>query len=254
MQTFPDDPTSPREVGILRSLGNGKSQFIGSSSGVYFVNTVRKAFSAANADSRSHRGSTQPSPEDCIVGNEEDEGANDAVESARRGLPAPGDSNLSYGQLVPEELGKPPSYNVARQLLVTYFRTWHPLFPFLHGPSLVQELDHMYSDVNGVHNRSTNRSRALARAITLQCVFNLAALDGSLLSPEARLDRPALLIAPLATLAIRSDLESLQALLAAQLLLVARMSLRESSAVGGLLCRSIYQAGLHRCPVRYGEL
>jgi Fungal specific transcription factor domain len=255
MQTSPQDPTSPHEVGILRSFGNGKSQFIGSSSGVYFVNTVRRAFSAANADIRSYTASPQPSPEDCIVGGNEDDEATNSVGPTRRGPLVNGPGSLSYGQVVPEELGKPPPRNLAQQLLVIYFRTWHPLFPFLHGPTLVQQVDQFYSTAaNGNANRGLSHSHVLARAIILQCVFNLATLDGPPLPLESRIDRAASLIAPLATLAIRSDLESLQALLAAQLLLVARMSLRESSAVGGLLCRSIYQAGLHRCPVRYGEL
>jgi hypothetical protein len=58
----------------------------------------------------------------------------------------------------------------------------------------------------------------------------------------------------LAILTRRQDLPALQALLAAQLYLVAKMSLRTASTVGGCILRSMLHAGLHRCPFRYKEL
>ena len=254
MQAPPQDLTSSHEVGILRSFADGKSQFIGSSSGVYFVNTVRQAFSAADADVRPNSTSPQPSPEDCIIGDANDDDSIASRRTQRDVLNEVEEATVSYGPTIPKDLGNAPSYSLARQLLVIYFRTWHSLFPFLHGPTLLDEIDQFYSRNEISVDSRVPSSRRISRAIVFQCVFNLASLDGPALPLESRLENLPSLIAHLATLAIRSDLESLQALLAAQLLLVARMSLRESSALSGLLCRAIFQTGLHRCPVRYAEL
>ncbi|TQN63999.1 hypothetical protein CSHISOI_11455, partial [Colletotrichum shisoi] len=67
------------EIGSLRALANGESQFVGSSSGVYFINTVKRAFAtpdATAADANQHAAAAEPSddpsPEDCIVGGGED--------------------------------------------------------------------------------------------------------------------------------------------------------------------------------------
>jgi hypothetical protein len=55
-------------------------------------------------------------------------------------------------------------------------------------------------------------------------------------------------------LALRRDRASIQALLAAQLFSIATMSLHIASTVGGLIVRSLVQAGPHRCPYRYAVL
>lgn len=89
-----------------------------------------------------------------------------------------------------------------------------------------------------------------------QCVFNL----GSLLAPELDLPSESKIQSPnsfnslLGTLSSRHDIVSLQALLAIQVYLVATMSLRQASTVGGCILRSMLHAGLHRCPFRYKQL
>lgn len=95
----------------------------------------------------------------------------------------------------------------------------------------------------------------LPRVIILQCVFNLASLHSNVdLPPSSRIDRTGALLAHLLPLTARGDILSIQALFAAQILLVARMSLRNAVVVAGLLSRAVFLAGLHRCPVRYAEL
>ncbi|KAF4965521.1 hypothetical protein FSARC_6701 [Fusarium sarcochroum] len=235
-------PQAIQERGSLRTLEKGKSQFIGSSSGIYFVNTVRKAFSAANNNSLLFD-TTQPTPEDCIIADDEDE------HRASTTTPAPSSPSMSrsYGPGIPTELGQPPQPDVAKHLFMIYFQTWHRFFPFLHGPTVLKDMEDLYSP--------SRPSLNLPKVIILQSIFNLASLHGNNLLPVAsRIKKPADVLSCLPSLAVKGDLVSIQALFASELLLVARMSLRTAAAVGGLLSRAIFLAGLHRCPCRYAQL
>ncbi|OAL45125.1 hypothetical protein IQ07DRAFT_648393 [Pyrenochaeta sp. DS3sAY3a] len=226
------------EIGTLRALPNGESVFVGSSSGVFFINTVRRAFVHAAAthrnrvsgDNTSTPLTSLPSPEECIYGSEPHV---DAVQPQNDGL------------------GELPNHDTAKELVMTYFRTWHPLVPFLHGPTCLTELENLYarrSDTSG-----QRRKHQLAWAVIFQCLFNIAKLE--------RPDLPTLgragfrseeqLLNSLSSLSLKCDIESIQALLTAQLYFVAAMHLQAASSTGGIVLRSIYKSGLHRCPVRY---
>jgi hypothetical protein len=124
------------------TISNGESQFVGSSSGVFFINTVRRAFSTAAATVAT-RGSTNDSPrrtslnepslEDCIDGTEAyTYGSNEPSEDSAL---SEMDYYSSCCKRSVDSMSKLPNYDVARQLVMTYFRMWHPLLPFLHGPS-----------------------------------------------------------------------------------------------------------------------
>ncbi|KAF2012938.1 hypothetical protein BU24DRAFT_465287 [Aaosphaeria arxii CBS 175.79] len=232
------------EIGTLRSLPNGESVFVGSSSGVFFINTVRRAFSHAAATTSRRRSvndhsvltpAALASPEECILGPESQ------------------GERLRSDRNVPDGLGDLPPHAVATDLVISYFRTWHPLLPFLHGPTCLQELESLYSRDG---ESQTRRPRSQTLAITLQCLFNLAKLDRpdlpSLGNSHIRSDEQ--LLSSLGPIALRRDLASIQALLAAQLYFVATMSLQAASTTGGLILRSVYKSGLHRCPFRYSTL
>jgi hypothetical protein len=232
------------EIGTLRALPNGESLFVGSSSGVFFINTVRRAFSHAAGASRrrSLNDDTNPSlaslpsPEECIFGPES---YAEAAWSRPTGAPSDGDG-----------VGELPSHTVAKELLITYFRIWHPLLPFLHGPSCLGELEALY---DGEADSQPRKPGSLSMAIILRCLFNIAKLDRPDLPPLGRscIGSEEQLLFSLSTLSLKRDLTSIQALLAAQLYFVATMSLQAASTTGGLVLRSIFKSGLHRCPFRY---
>lgn len=240
-----------QEIGTLRSLPEGESQFIGSSSGIFFVNTVRRTFAAVAASS------TDPSPEDCIIDTDQPTQKDSNVSSAYVSGPMPTPTiekdPLSSRLEVTCDIGTPPSSELARELMIIYFRVWHPIFPFLHGPTFLQELELFYSENE---SSSSLDPTSMSRAVTLQCVFNIAILDCPDLRTSASLAIPSPdhLLPLLGILALRCDAASIQALLAAQLYLISTMSLRAASSVGGLVWRSILKAGLHRCPYRYSHL
>ena len=143
---------------------------------------------------------------------------------------------------------------------MAYFKVWHPLFPFLHGPTFLQAMELLYSgnsqDPAVVNQPSSHDQSNVCWTTIFQCVFNLASLlrPDLGLPPESQIDAPSGMYSLLGTLSSRHDLSSLQALLAAQLYLVAKMSLRTASTAGGCILRSMLHAGLHRCPFRYKEL
>ncbi|KAI1067052.1 hypothetical protein LB506_003920 [Fusarium annulatum] len=255
--TSSNTPTLPQAVqerGSLRTLEKGKSQFIGSSSGIYFVNTVRRAFINANSRLSSRLLDTaHPTPEECIVADGEDEQQRPDVDASL--LP----SSFSYGHGIPTGLGRPPQPDVAKQLFMTYFQTWHRFFPFLHGPTILRDMEDLYSSLDENSRASEpippRVPTTLPKVVILQCIFNLASLHNSSQLPVAsEIQKPTDLLSYLPGLAVKGDLVSIQALFAAGLLLVARMSLRAASVVSGLLSRAVFLAGLHRCPCRYGKL
>jgi hypothetical protein len=43
-------------------------------------------------------------------------------------------------------LGVFPYSKTASELVMSFFKTWHPLFPFLHGPKFLQDIESLYAD------------------------------------------------------------------------------------------------------------
>jgi hypothetical protein len=249
----PSSTIPPIEIGSLSALSPDESQFLGSSSGIFFVNTVRRAFAASKQENISQIDSdtTEETPIDnCIVETPEQQQtfpsrSSSVTTSANAG------NIRSYG-IIPSGLGNPPDEEVASNLMMVYFEVWHSLFPFLHGPTFQTDLEGFYE---GHENHSSNSSRThnLCRAVTFQCVFNIAALESSI-GPESRIQSPTALLSSLGGLISRPNIQCLQALLSAQMYLVATMSLQTASIVGGILLKCIYNSGLHRCPHRYSQL
>ncbi|KIW12656.1 hypothetical protein PV08_09934 [Exophiala spinifera] len=252
---------APIEIGSFTASSPHKTEFIGSASGVFFVNTVFRAFaqsaySSNNADSRTlhHDPGSVDSrlvdPETPLQAEDENVGVKIHLERDNSDSPA-----RSYG-IKGHGLGVAPSQQAAKELLVLYLRNWHPLFPFLHGPTLLESVAALYEvDEPRLSTKDSLRAR-LCKVITCQCVFNIADLDnrGQCLPSESQIESSSKLLSLLGYVANNHDIQTIQALLAAQLYLVSTMALRAASTVGGTLARIMYHAGLHRCPYRYPQL
>lgn len=251
------------EIGSLTAHTNEDSQFVGSSSGVYFVNTVKRAFSTG-LEGSGFPETDFPAAEDTLVGADDS-----PYHKRRRGPASPaelttpsgvGESPLqwNYDSAVAAYLGKAPPLRLAKELMMAYFKIWHSLFPFLHGPTFLQAMERLYSSTPETRSNeeSTRDHRSACWTVIFQCIFNLGALlrPDLELPPECRIQSPASMTALLGSLSTRHDVVSLQALLAAQVFLVAKMSLRPASTFGGCILRSMLHAGLHRCPFRYAQL
>lgn len=250
------------EIGSLTAHSNEDSRFVGSSSGVYFINTVKRAFSNDLEPSSGSPETGFPTVEDTIVG------AEDSPRQKRRCAPrhdsaspaGSGEAPLHwrYDPAMTSLLGTAPPLDLAKELMMMYFKVWHSLFPFLHGPTFLQAMERFYSTPGRESSTDTPTldHRSTCWTVTLQCVFNLGSLlrPNQPLPPGARIQSPADMVSLLGKLATRHDIASLQALLAVQVYLVATMSLRLASTFGGCVLRCMMHAGLHRCPFRYTQL
>lgn len=264
-------PIAPIEIGSFTASSPQKTEFLGSASGVFFVNTVFRAFArsasrtsnndlSAGPDQSSHRADHESVSSRLIDPETPVQPNNDSpimrIELEGMDHHAPDESPRAYG-IKGHGLGIAPNKEAAQELLKIYLRNWHPLFPFLHGPSLLEMILGLYEP----HDPSTARSASplqnrICQAVICQCIFNIAALDWreQQLPVESRMESATQILSLLGFLASNHDLQSVQALLAAQLYLLSTMSLRSASTIGGTLTRVIYLAGLHRCPCRYIQI
>ncbi|KAF3018562.1 hypothetical protein E8E14_012756 [Neopestalotiopsis sp. 37M] len=241
----------PIEIGSFDAFNPQRSEFIGSSSGVFFVNTVFHAFARQRrAAPQAGNGPIEPADTPSVneyVGNAEPEHpVNDLAghgQTSAYGIDLPG-------------LGEPPVQEKANHLMKCYFQYWHPFYPFLHGPTFFDSLPSLYDRES---SNSQHRSRAthdkLCRAVTYQCIFNIAASSHPDKLPQAsRIRSPSVLTDIVGKLSARHDVASFQALIAVELYLISIMSLRPASTIHGTLIRLVYHSGLHRCPFRYIQL
>jgi hypothetical protein len=246
-------PVPPIEIGTLTASAPDESQFIGSSSGVFFVNTVHQAFAKSKGGVSSSKNRPVEPPfspteapiEDFIAGNDSPIRVEKSTPSIN-GIEAP--------ERVNQALGEAPNQSCARDLIMAYFQTWHPLFPFLHGPTFLREVESSYANSTIFPKHSDRRQICLA--ITFQCVFNIAALGRCDLGlPNAsQIESSEALLSLLGVVATKHDITALQTLLAIQLYFIGTMSLRAASTVGGILVRLLFHGGFHRCPHRYSQL
>lgn len=259
----------PIEIGSFTAPQPDKSEFIGSASGVFFVNTVFRAFAAASAGSETEQPGERSGPDPgsahsyvTTTDNAQTQGigSNTAQNATNIDIDIDtGDGNSqarSYGVAV-AGLGCPPSATAVQKLLMRYFRDWHPFFPFLHGPKFFSEVNAFYgTEINEDGPAPLPSYNKLVRAVTFQCIFNIAASSRSSdeLEPSSRIQSTAALMELLGHLSTTHDIHSLQALLAVELYLITAMSLRAASTVHGTLVRMLYHTGFHRCPFRFVQL
>ena len=241
-------PPHTSEIGTLKKLPDHGTEWLGSSSGVFFVNTVRRAFSAAFSATTSETQS-YPASEDILAG-----GGESIVSS-------PVEKTLA------KALGKLPPKSVASGLVLSFFKAWHPLFPFLHGPTFLSDTEAIYAANERPRRKVEGHFTKLGppgelddvdirKAVTLLLIVNVASLDSAetVLPSNSRIKSSADVARMAGVLGVRHDIITIQALVAAELYLIATRALREASTVGGMLLRNMFHAGLHRCPLRYAQL
>lgn len=242
--------SSTQETGSLTQQSPHESRFIGSSSGVYFINTVKQAFETS---------SRLPAAEETVGG--EDDFAPSARNSPERGAPEAFEVHISSQRTIEvntsAQLGSLPPYDAAQLMTIEYFKVWHPIVPFLSGAAFLEDLELLYRDprtARGSGRVPADRQK-LCALIIFQCVIAVgaSALPAEHAPPSALPSRSNLL-SLVAALASRHDILTVQTLLAAQVYCVSTLALRTASSIGGLLCKLLFHAGLHRCPYRYPQL
>ncbi|KAJ5540208.1 transcriptional regulator family: Fungal Specific TF [Penicillium frequentans] len=233
---------SPREIGYMREpQNNGSASFIGSSSGIHFVRHVYSAFARRSADLKQTRARDRSS-----VPGEDD-----------RLLRGPGyqDTNELWTK---EELNLSPSATFSFEDLVhwtrRYFENWHPIFPCLHAPTVLKTMETFGRHGLGSLNRLD--------LIVIRCLVSISLADSrQVQNPESKLGP---IPAPLVFQSVQHIMQEIQSLLAepttlpllqaaftAQLTMTSLLRLNAASRVGGIITRTAFHLGLHRCPGRF---
>jgi hypothetical protein len=227
MSSPPSVKRARREFGLMRPDG---ASFVGSASGIHFVQTVYSAISKAGLPNH-------------IVPGEDDQ------------LPQGATESLLWRM---EELNPNQHYQLHLDSLLewskSYFDNWHPAFPFLHAPTVVEWL----SKICETPSVDVTQNLVPLQLAVVRSVMSISLAD-SRQSGYAMQLPPALVFHSYdeaiecmqPVLIGRPSTESLQAAMSIQLFLISMLRLNGASRIHGITIRLILQMGLHRCPSRY---
>ncbi len=236
------------EFGFMRRrIGEHTANFIGSGSGIHFVQSVYNA-----AHNRARNLNVSPtSPESDLVPGEEDQltGTSSTTKSASMWRT----SEASRSSLA----GQPNTFENLLAWSQSYWDYWHPCFPYLHAPTVLEWFEQLAkgsehgSDPLSDHKlviirsilsisladrRQSDRLSGSLSGVPVALVFETT--EAAIKSVQPQLSSPASML-------------TLQAALSVQLFLVSMLHHNAASRIGGLLVRMAQQMGLHRCPARY---
>lgn len=241
-----------QETGLMRDGDNpGLPRFVGSSSGIHFVRTVYGILSRSTGQQLSVS-QLVPGEDDQLDDAREAVGANPATPGtgARAPLWRP-DEVLPGGN----SMASNGSFEALIAWTKSYFETWHPVFPFLHGPEVVEILEQVAN--NGLENVSP-QDAAIVRAIASISLADSRQLgaDNAPGPGPVPLDLVFFSLDHVASslhfiLGTPASLKNIQAALCVELFLVSMLKFNMASRVGGVVVRMAYHLGLHRCPRRY---
>lgn len=234
---------SPREIGFMREPQNeGSASFLGSSSGIHFIRHVYNAFARRSADLQLNRTRDKSS-----VPGEDDR--------LQRG---PESTHNVDAFWLPEELNFASTAVFSFENLVSwtrrYFENWHPCFPHLHAPTVLQAMEKL----------ARQGPEAVSR-LDMIVIYSLISIS---LGDERQAKNPTSAKEPIpailvfqnvqhvmqeiqSLLAEPTTLPMLQAAFTAQLALTSLLRLNAASRVGGAITRMAFHLGLHRCPGRF---
>jgi hypothetical protein len=204
--------------------------FVGSASGIHFIQTVYNVVSKAGLPTH-------------VIPGEDDQLPNSTPEASiwqdnelilARGLSVQPQHLLKWSQ--------------------SYFDYWHPPFPFLHAPTVVQWLSEL---CDGADSVNMTRLDTMQR-IVVRSIISISLADSRQSGYSIKL--PPILVfqsyeeaiqSVLPVLIKRPSIESLQAAMSVQLFLISMLRLNGASRIQGIIIRLVLQMGLHRCPRRF---
>jgi hypothetical protein len=137
----------------------------------------------------------------------------------------------------------------------SYFANWHPFYPFVHAPTVLEYFD-CYAK-NGFPDHEASED---LRMVIVRSIMSISLADHRQSSGLEKIRYPACVVFPSYDAAVDSlrailsrptTILTLQAALSVQLFLVSMLRLNAASRLGGLIMRMAVQLGLHRCPARF---
>jgi hypothetical protein len=230
-----------REVGLMRSVPDDKFPgFVGSASGIFFIRSVYGAIRPSAVPAVAE------TPGSDIVPGEDD----------HLPLVQPNSSERLWRDA---EIASNQTSQIPFQDLVafsgSYFANWHPLYPFVHAPTVLEYFD-CYAK-NGFPERDASEDLDV---VIVRSIMSISLADHRQSSGLGSVQYPSCIVFPSYGAAVDSlrvilsrptTILSLQAALSVQLFLVSMLRLNAASRLGGLIMRMAVQLGLHRCPARF---
>lgn len=233
----------PREVGLMRSApGDRLSSFVGSASGIYFIRSVYGAIRGAH-----------PSVSAQIETPESDHvpGEDDYLPSANPNFPG----RIWRDDETTTRLLSSVSFQELVEWSGSYFANWHPIYPYLHAPSILGYFEKLPQLIEQVDDGAPNFQMTILRSIMSISLADrrqsqipdvalypedivFQSYDDAVDCLQHVLTRP-------------TTVMSLQAAISVQLFLISMLRLNAASRLGGLVIRMALQLGLHRCPARF---
>lgn len=236
---------------MRKSSVDNSATFLGSSSGVHFIRIVYDAFARRSAHLNQNQSHSQTTT---LVPGEDDQLASSPLADA---------ASLKNELWMPHELDhrptttgkvKPPFDHLV-QWTRSYFDNWHPMFPFLLGPSLLATLEKI--SLVGLNGIST------PDVILVRSVVSIALMDRRQMSARGK-QSPSPVPAALVFRTVAQAMESLHALFCdpptiailqaafgVELFLASVLRLNAASRIAGVIARTAFHLGLHRCPARF---
>jgi hypothetical protein len=137
----------------------------------------------------------------------------------------------------------------------SYFDHWHPAFPFLHAPSLIDYIRDITQ--TGLQLPASTPQKNLQHTI-LRAVISISVADRRQMEAPSKVMPSALVFHSFndainsvqLVLTEESSILSLQALVSVQLFLITMHRYNAAARLEGLSVRMAFQLGLHRCPHR----
>ncbi|KUM58676.1 hypothetical protein ACN42_g8470 [Penicillium freii] len=232
---------SPREIGFMReSQNDGSATFLGSSSGIHFIRHVYNAFARRSADldqTRARDRTSVPGEDDRLQQNSGSIQSSDELWASEELNYAP-NSSFAFDDLV--------------QWTRSYFENWHPIFPCLHAPTVLKTIETVgqkgMESVNRLElmiirsivsiSLGDDRQRTWSKLNPVPSVLVFRSIQHVMQDVQSLLEEP-------------TSLPLLQAAFTAQLALASLLRLNAASRVGGVITRTAFHLGLHRCPRRF---
>ncbi|KAM0441255.1 hypothetical protein ACHAPT_000562 [Fusarium lateritium] len=231
-----------REYGLMRDTGeHDAARFVGSGSGIHYIRAVHLRLARRSA-SRTNESSAIST----LIPGEDDQlrQASSAQRNREQVLWKSNEvsANLENASLCFEDFV---------EWSKSYFESWHPVLPFLHGPEILRLFEEAsnngISKINSMDQvilksilstslADSRQGTPFQKSIPKQLVFE--SVDDAVASSQFALSQPA-------------SIRSTQAALAIQLFLTSMLCLNAASRLGGLIVRMAFHMGLHRCPTRF---
>lgn len=233
-----------REYGLMRDTGeHDVARFVGSGSGIHYIRAVYLRLAR-----RSATRSTQATTINTLVPGEDDQLRQSASDMANRVKPL-----WNSREVLPSQgaADANPTFDDLVEWSKSFFTSWHPALPFLHGPDALRIFED--ASARGVFSISQ------LDYVILRSILSIALADSRQGAPLAK-PIPGNLVFQSVEEAVRSSqfalsqpasIRATQAALAIQLFLTSMLCLNAASRLGGLIVRMAFHLGLHRCPTRF---